>query len=175
MYSFRREGGGHKKSILCTLLIMLTIMHDPLPWRYSVNHVLLFVTFAPLYVASMSDDLPIHVTLALPRQSLFPEICSHTVQPPPLSPSSPLPLRFYPIVPFLYNPPLTYYIILLLGFIRDFSHFHCPSNSFFRIQSSIVLLKTLTTHIMQPVQSTIHINWLRCTRLQTMFFAFVLG
>ena len=28
-YSFGREGGGHKKSALCTLFIMLTIMDDP--------------------------------------------------------------------------------------------------------------------------------------------------
>ena len=28
-YSFEREGGGHKKSTLCTLLKMLTIMDDP--------------------------------------------------------------------------------------------------------------------------------------------------
>ncbi len=28
-YSFCREGGGHKKSALCTLFIMLTIMDDP--------------------------------------------------------------------------------------------------------------------------------------------------
>ena len=28
-YSFSREGGGHKKSTLCTLLIMLTIVDDP--------------------------------------------------------------------------------------------------------------------------------------------------
>ena len=28
-YSFGREGGGHKKSALCMLFIMLTIMDDP--------------------------------------------------------------------------------------------------------------------------------------------------
>ena len=28
-YSFGREGGGHKKSALCTLFIMLAIMGDP--------------------------------------------------------------------------------------------------------------------------------------------------
>ena len=28
-YSFGREGEGHKKSALCTLFIMLTIMDDP--------------------------------------------------------------------------------------------------------------------------------------------------
>ena len=28
-YSFGREGGGHKKSALCTLFIMLTNMDDP--------------------------------------------------------------------------------------------------------------------------------------------------
>ena len=28
-YSLGREGGGHKKSALCTLFIMLTIMDDP--------------------------------------------------------------------------------------------------------------------------------------------------
>ena len=28
-YYFGREGGGHKRSALCTLFIMLTIMYDP--------------------------------------------------------------------------------------------------------------------------------------------------
>ena len=28
-YSFGREGGGHKKSALCTLFIILTIVDDP--------------------------------------------------------------------------------------------------------------------------------------------------
>ena len=28
-YSFSRKGGGHKKSAMCTLLIMLTILDNP--------------------------------------------------------------------------------------------------------------------------------------------------
>ena len=64
----------------------------------------------------------------------LPQICSHTVPPPPLYPSSPpLPL----IIPS--HLPPSYIIILashhmpissqppFLYILRDFSHFHCPS------------------------------------------------
>ena len=46
-YSFCREGGGYKKRLLCTLLIMLTTLDDPLMhWRSLVLHDLLLPSFA---------------------------------------------------------------------------------------------------------------------------------